>query len=76
MTNPQTEEKLRKLASVDPRSADKNWLFYLGAEGEERAAADELLDVVLSQKISKDYQEKIFLRDIWLLRGHQIQFTG
>ena len=37
------------------------WLFYLSGEGNERQEADDLIDVLLFQKIQKDYQEKIFL---------------
>ena len=57
-----TEEKLRKLAPVDPRNADLSWLFYLSGELEERQLADELLDIFLFQRIHKDYREKIFLQ--------------
>ena len=57
-----TEEKLRKLAPVDPRKADLSWLFYISGELEERQLADELLDIFLFQRIHKGYQEKIFLK--------------
>jgi len=61
MTNHNTEEKLRKLAALDPRFADKNWLFYLAGTGEERDEADDLLDVLLFQNAKKDFREQIFL---------------
>ena len=61
MPNPHTEEKLRKLASRGRRKADLDWLFYLSSEGEERQSADELLDILLFQKVSKGYKEQIFL---------------
>jgi hypothetical protein len=61
MTNRETEEKIRKLASLDPRGAASSWLFYLSGEGEERELADDLLDVLLHQKLKKDYQKQIFL---------------
>jgi len=61
MTSIETEEKLRKLAPIDAKKADLSWLFYLSGEGEERQGADELLDILLYQKVHKDYKEKIFL---------------
>lgn len=61
MTNKETEEKLRKLAALEPKKADLSWLFYLSGENEERQTADELIDVLLFQKIQKDFREKIFL---------------
>ncbi len=57
----ETEEKLRKLASVGRRKADLGWLFFLSGEAEERQSADELIDILLFQEIQKDYREKIFL---------------
>ncbi|MBI4454772.1 MAG: ATP-binding protein [Acidobacteria bacterium] len=57
----ETEEKLRKLASVGGKNADLGWLLFLSGEAEERQSADELLDVLLFQKLQKDYREKIFL---------------
>ena len=62
MTNPETEEKLRKLASVESSSADRNWTFYLSGEGEERGLADDLIDVQLFQRLGKDYKDRIFLK--------------
>ena len=47
--------------SIGPKKADLGWLFYLSGEGEERQSADDLLDVLLHQRIQKDYREKIFL---------------
>lgn len=57
----ETEEKLRKLAPIGTKKADLSWLFYLSGEGKERQSADELIDILLFQKIQKDYREKIFL---------------
>ncbi len=62
MTNPETEEKLRKLASIDKAAAKRNWLFYLSGEGEDRGLADDLIDVHLDNQIGKNYQERIFLK--------------
>lgn len=62
MTNRETEEKLRKLASVERSSANDNWRFYLSGEGDERGLADELIDVRLFQRLGKDYRERIFLK--------------
>ena len=61
MTNPITEEKLRKLASLNGTQADKSWLMYLAGEGEERAETDDLLDVVLFKRLGKDFREHIYL---------------
>ncbi len=61
MANREIEEKLRKLAPVGRQRADLAWLLYLSGETEERRATDELTDVLLFQKIQKDYREKIFL---------------
>ncbi|MDA2934221.1 hypothetical protein MYX82_07745, partial [Acidobacteria bacterium AH-259-D05] len=61
MTDPQVEEKLRKLAPLSRKKANLGWLFYLSGETQERQAADELLDILLFQEVEKDYREKIFL---------------
>jgi len=61
MTLLTTEEKLRKLASVSPKSTDLAWLFYLSSEGKDRQEAEELFDILLHQKVQKDYKEKILL---------------
>ncbi len=61
MTLPTTEEKLRKLAPVSPNDTDLAWLFYLSSEGKDRQEADEIFDILLHQKINKDYREKIIL---------------
>ena len=61
MASQETEEKLRKLAAVGTKRADLGWLFFLSGEGKERQTADELIDILLFQKIQKDYREKIFL---------------
>jgi len=61
MPDRDTDEKLRKLASIDQRKADLSWLFYLSGEGKDRQAADELVDVLLFKEIEKDYKEKVIL---------------
>lgn len=61
MTNPETEEKLRKLVPVDSKKADLSWLLYLSGEGKERESADDLIDILLYQKIQKDFKKNIFL---------------
>ena len=61
MVDSETEEKLRKLAPVDPQKAAQAWLFYLSGDSGERREADELIDVLLFQEIQKDYREQIFL---------------
>jgi len=55
------EEKLRKLAPLDKRKAEQAWLFYLSGELQERREAEELIDILLFQQASKDYQKNIFL---------------
>jgi hypothetical protein len=55
------EEKLRKLAAVDSGVARSGWLMHLSGEGQERQQADELADILLYQKVQKDYGKKIFL---------------
>ena len=54
------DEKFRKLAPID-KSTDLLWLLYLSGEGEERRETDELIDIMLHQKASKDFREKILL---------------
>ena len=61
MSDPRTEEKLRKLAAIDRTGADHGWLAYLGSEGAERQLTDELFDVLLHQKVGKDFRERILL---------------
>jgi len=61
MTSSEVEEKLRKLASVSRREAEIASRLYLASEGEERQQTDELLDVLLFQRIQKDYRERILL---------------
>ena len=61
MTSLTTEEKLRKLASIDKKQAEAGWMFYLSGSKEERVEADELVDIMLNQKLGKDYKEKVFL---------------
>lgn len=55
------EEKLRKLASVSRREAEGAWRLYLGSETADRQATDELLDILLFQRIDKDFHERILL---------------
>ncbi len=54
------DEKLRKLEPVD-RAADPLWLLYLSGEGKERNGTEELLDVLLHQKVHKDFRHRILL---------------
>jgi len=61
MTNRDVEEKLRKLAAIDGKDADLDWLFYISGEGKERQDADDLFDIFLFQKANKDFKEEIFL---------------
>ena len=61
MSSHEIEQKLRKLASVDSQKAELSWKFYLSGNAEERQEADELVDILLFQKLSKDYREKILL---------------
>lgn len=61
MTNRETEEKLRKLAAVDPALARAAWLTYLSGEQGEREQADDLTDVLLERVLGKDYRKAIFL---------------
>ena len=61
MTNRETEEKLRKLAAVDPGIARAGWQIYLSGEGEDCQLADDLIDVLAFQHLGKDYREQIFL---------------
>lgn len=56
-----TTEKLRKLASLSTKQANQAFLFYLSAEGQDRESADQLLDILLYQKIKQDYNKQIFL---------------
>ena len=55
------EEKLRKLAAVRPREAERAWLQYLSGEGSERETTEELLDILLFHTIRKDYHQQILL---------------
>ena len=55
------EEKLRKLAAVDPERADALWKLFLLGHGEERQEAEELIDVLLDNEIGKDFDKGIFL---------------
>lgn len=61
MTNDHTEENLRKLAPVSRRDASLGWLLYLSGDTDERRETDELLDILLFQRIRKDYREQILL---------------
>jgi hypothetical protein len=40
MVNILTEEKFRKLASLDKKKASSMWQFYLSGEGKEREEAE------------------------------------
>lgn len=62
MTNPATEEKLRKLASVDRSKSEAAWRLFLSGEGHERNETDNLIDVALFHEIGKDYREKVLLK--------------
>lgn len=53
-------EKLRKLKSVDEQ-ADLMWLLYLAGNGDERREADEILDILLHEKIDSNFNKKIHL---------------
>ncbi len=61
MTSRETEEKLRKLSAVDAKIAQSAWRLYLSGQGEERKFADDLIDVVVSNKLNKSYARGIFL---------------
>lgn len=61
MTSPDFEEKLRKLESVSPSDAQRLWALYVSSEGEGRREVDQLLDLVLFQRLQKNHQERIFL---------------
>jgi hypothetical protein len=54
-------DKLRCLSPVRGDLARLWWLFYLSGEGNERASADELLDVVLFQSLDLGFREDVFL---------------
>lgn len=58
MSNPDTEEKLRKLASIDEETALGHWQHYLSGEGTERFLADDLIDILLHQELGKDYRKR------------------
>lgn len=55
-----TEDKLRKLFPVDKNTRNL-WLYYLIGEGKERNESDELFDILLHQKVGKDFSKKILL---------------
>ena len=61
MTSHYIEEKIRKLASIDPEQGRTAWLLYLGAEGEERNQVNELLDILLFQELNKNFDKEVFL---------------
>ncbi len=60
ITMPEISEKLRKLKSVDDQ-ADLLWLLYLSGDSEERQETEELIDILLDQKIGKDFNKNIHL---------------
>lgn len=55
------DEKLRKIAAINPKKAKQLWLYYLSGSGQERLEAEELIDIFLYQNIQKGYEEQIFL---------------
>lgn len=61
MTIKDIEEKLRKLSAIEPQKAKQLWLYYLSGTGQERQEADELIDIILHQKLGKDYKKNIML---------------
>lgn len=61
MTNTEIREKHRKLAAVDPRAAQLHWMFLLSGDSAERAETENLMDIVLNDKVQHDYRERIFL---------------
>ena len=58
--SPETEEKIRKLAPVDPRKTHSSWLFYLSGEGEERQLAENLIEVPVFRKFPQYYRDRTF----------------
>lgn len=61
MARQEIEEKFRKLASVDERTSELAWLLYLSGEGNDKKQAEELLDIILHEKIAADFRNQILL---------------
>ena len=61
MSRIEVEERLRRLASVSSNAADSSWLLYLAGQGAERDEADDLLDVVLFQRLGIDFRRLPYL---------------
>jgi|GEM_PF-4189267 len=55
------EEKLRRLAPLDPAGADRAWRLFLSGVGNECGEAEDLLDLLLFQAARKDYRRAAFL---------------
>jgi len=55
------EDKFRKLYPIVKRKTDLFWLYYLSGEGKERNEVDELIDILLFQKVKKDFKKQILL---------------
>ena len=47
-------EKLRKLKSVDDQ-ADLLWLLYISGDTKDRIETDEIIDILLHEKIDHDF---------------------
>lgn len=61
MTRDVVEANLRRLAVLRPGEAEGLWRVFVASEGEERAAAADLLDVVVWQALAKDFREQLWL---------------
>lgn len=55
------KDKFRKLHPVDSEKAEKLWQYYIYSFGKERNEQDEILDIILSKDIGKDFKKKILL---------------
>ena len=53
-------EKLRKLKSVDDQ-ADLLWLLYISGDTKDRIETDEIIDILLHEKIDHDFTKQIRL---------------
>ncbi|GAB6909672.1 hypothetical protein JCM12296A_55200 [Desulfosarcina cetonica] len=53
-------EKLRKLKSVDDQ-ADLLWLLYIAGDTKDRTETDEIIDILLHEKIDQDFSKQILL---------------
>jgi DNA helicase HerA-like ATPase len=54
------DEKLRKLKSVDDQ-ADLLWLLYISGDTKDRIETDEIIDILLHEKIGHDFSKQIRL---------------